>query len=101
LRHCARRGFADGIGFVFSANDPYCGIDLDNIWQSDADEGAEWAQGILEQFADTYGEGSPSGRGYKTWCRRRRRVAESGRLERARLRFMTMADSSRPATRTA
>jgi primase-polymerase (primpol)-like protein len=61
--------FAAGVGFVFTGGDPYCGIDLDDVWKSDADEGAKWAQGILERFDDTYGEGSPSDRGYKIWCR--------------------------------
>ena len=58
-----------GIGFVFSADDPYCGIDLDGIWRSDADEGAPWAMRILERFSDTYSEGSPSDTGIKIWCR--------------------------------
>jgi hypothetical protein len=61
-------GFAAGIGFVFTAEDPFCGIDLDNIWPSDAAECAPWARGILERFADTYGEASPSDTGYKIWC---------------------------------
>jgi primase-polymerase (primpol)-like protein len=65
----ARPGFCDGIGFVFTAEDPFCGIDLDNVWQSDADEGAAWAIEILERFADTYSEESPSGHGVKIWCR--------------------------------
>jgi primase-polymerase (primpol)-like protein len=65
----ARPGFADGIGFVFTADDPYCGIDIDDVWQSDADEGAPWALKILERFADTYSEMSPSGQGVKLWCR--------------------------------
>jgi hypothetical protein len=69
LKFAARPGFADGIGFVFTDADPYCGIDLDNVWQSDADEGAPWATGILERFADTYSEASPSDCGIKTWCR--------------------------------
>jgi primase-polymerase (primpol)-like protein len=38
-----RPTFAEGLGFVFAPDDPYCGIDLDDIWQSDADEGAPWA----------------------------------------------------------
>ena len=58
-----------GIGFVFTPEDPYCGIDLDNIWQSDADEGAEWAQDILDWTKDTYGEVSPSETGYKIWLK--------------------------------
>jgi primase-polymerase (primpol)-like protein len=68
-----RPDFADGIGFVFTQEDPYTGIDLDDIWQSDADEGAPWAQGLLDRFADTYGEASPSDCGYKIWCRAKSR----------------------------
>jgi putative DNA primase/helicase len=70
IKMAARPGFCDGIGFVF-ADDPYTGIDLDHVWQSDADEGAAWAQGMLERFADTYMEESPSGSGIKLWSRAR------------------------------
>ena len=67
---CMRKpDWATGIGFVFSEADPYCGIDLDNIWSSDANEGAEWAQDILEALKDTYGEASPSDTGYKIWVK--------------------------------
>jgi putative DNA primase/helicase len=61
--------FADGIGFVFTKEDPFCGIDLDNIWISDATETPIWAQQIRERFHDTYTEESPSGKGLKIWCR--------------------------------
>jgi primase-polymerase (primpol)-like protein len=64
-----QRVLCDGVGFVFSADDPYTGLDLDNVWQSDADEGPRWASEILDRFADTYMEESPSGRGIKIWCR--------------------------------
>jgi hypothetical protein len=60
--------FCAGIGFVFSENDPYCGIDLDNIWPSDAAETADWATGVVEIFGDTYSEASPSDTGYKIIC---------------------------------
>jgi primase-polymerase (primpol)-like protein len=69
LKAAGRPGFCDGIGFVFNADDPYTGIDLDTVWQGDADEGAPWAQGILKQFSNTYGEASPSDAGYKIWCK--------------------------------
>ena len=69
LEMAARPRFADGIGFVFTSDDPFCGIDLDHVWQSDADEGAAWARGVLGRFADTYLEGSPSDCGIKIWCR--------------------------------
>jgi len=86
VKMAARPGFADGIGFVFTAEDPYCGIDLDNVWQSDADEGAPWALGILARFADTYTEASPSDAGLKIWCRAKalrcgKREIESGAVE--------------------
>jgi primase-polymerase (primpol)-like protein len=71
LAAAARPGFCDGVGFVFAKTDPYTGVDLDDVWQSDADEGAPWAAGILERFRDTYSEASPSNRGVKVWCRAR------------------------------
>jgi Primase C terminal 1 (PriCT-1) len=69
LKAAARPGFADGVGFVFSAEDSYCGIDLDKLWLSDADQGAGWGTRILQRFSDTYGEASPSDTGYKIWCK--------------------------------
>jgi primase-polymerase (primpol)-like protein len=62
---------SDGIGFVLSADDDFTGIDLDDVWQSDSDEGAPWGIEILERFADSYLEESPSGHGVKIWCRAR------------------------------
>jgi hypothetical protein len=61
--------FANGLGFVFAPDDPFCGIDLDNCYPSDAAECAPWAKEILDRFADTYTEESPSGTGVKIWCR--------------------------------
>jgi primase-polymerase (primpol)-like protein len=86
LQAAARTRFCDGVGFVFTEGDPYCGIDLDNIWQSDADEGATWAAGILKRFENTYSEVSPSGKGVKLWCkatvtRCRRWPFEAGAIE--------------------
>lgn len=57
---CARAGVGyDGIGFVFTENDPFCGVDLD------VKEGS--APSDLQQFTFTklssYTEFSPSGRG--------------------------------------
>jgi hypothetical protein len=58
----ARAGQYDGIGFVFSPDDPYCGIDLDDC----LDEQGRfiWGRDIVEAFP-TYAEVSPSGRGVK------------------------------------
>lgn len=54
-----------GIGFVFSATDPFFGIDLDQCL--DAGKLKPWAQPIMERFFDSYAEISPSGRGIKIW----------------------------------
>jgi hypothetical protein len=68
-RAAQRPGFANGVGFVFTAEDPYCGIDLDDCYPSDAAECALWGEGILQRFSDSYLEESPSGTGVKIWCR--------------------------------
>jgi hypothetical protein len=60
-------GRFDGIGFVFTPEDPYAGIDLDNCLAEDGSV-MDWAQPLLARFADTYAEVSPSGRGIKIFC---------------------------------
>ena len=57
---CVATGY-DGIGFVFSKDDPYCGIDLDKIMKQP--EKVQLAhKNIFEKF-DSYSEWSPSGEG--------------------------------------
>lgn len=53
----------DGIGFVFSPDDPYVGVDLDYCLD-DLGGSVEWAKPFLDRLF-TYGEVSPSGRGIK------------------------------------
>lgn len=65
--HRSPRRYA-GLGFVFSKEDPFAGIDLDDCLDERADV-QSWARGIVERFADTYTEVSPSGRGLKIWAR--------------------------------
>lgn len=55
-------GYA-GIGFVFAADDPYCGIDLDGCID-DAGSVVPAAREIIDAL-DSYTETSPSGRGVK------------------------------------
>jgi putative DNA primase/helicase len=58
------RGRHDGIGFVFSSEDPYAGIDLDGCRDPETGEIEPWAQEILDRVADVaYVEISPSGTG--------------------------------------
>jgi hypothetical protein len=56
-----------GIGFEFSRNDPFCGVDLDKCRDKDSGQVAEWARTIIKRM-DTYTEVSPSGTGVKMWC---------------------------------
>lgn len=58
-------GFA-GVGYVFSKDDPYCGIDLDGC-ALDKKNVQPWAIDILSRL-DTYAEWSPSGCGIKLIC---------------------------------
>ncbi len=56
-----REGGYDGLGFVFTPQDPYCGVDLDAAI-SEAGELEPWAAKLVARFA-SYTELSPSGRG--------------------------------------
>jgi hypothetical protein len=76
----------DGIGFAFAADDPFIGGDLDNCID---ETGAlkPWARPIVERFADTYIEQSPSAKGLKIFAKgelpgkgKAQRV-EDGRIE--------------------
>jgi putative DNA primase/helicase len=52
----------DGIGFVFTEDDPYTGIDLDKCRDPETGEVATWARKIVAAL-DSYTEVSPSGTG--------------------------------------
>jgi primase-polymerase (primpol)-like protein len=58
-----------GIGFVFYADDPFVGIDLDDCLEGTTGHPKPWVQNLLARFNDTYIEISPSGLGLKIWCR--------------------------------
>lgn len=56
-----KRGGYDGIGYVFSADDPFCGIDLDGC-RHPIDGVDDWAREIIDRLG-SYAEVSPSGSG--------------------------------------
>lgn len=60
--------FWNGVGFVFSPDDPYFGVDVDNCLLPDGDV-KSWAQPVLARFSDSYAEISPSRKGIKIWAR--------------------------------
>lgn len=63
-------GKVDGVGFVFSENDSYCGLDFDNCRDLASDECEAEAWNWIKEI-DSYTEISPSGKGYKTFLRGR------------------------------
>jgi hypothetical protein len=63
LERCRSDGL-DGIGFEFSADDPYCGVDLDDCRGRDTGAVTAWGQDLVGRL-DSYGEASPSGTGAK------------------------------------
>ncbi|WP_115864240.1 phage NrS-1 polymerase family protein [Halorussus litoreus] len=56
-------GSADGIGFVFTDDDPIVGVDLDDCRDPETGDADDATQDIIERL-DSYTEVSPSGTGY-------------------------------------
>lgn len=59
-----KAGGYSGLGFMFSADDPFCGIDLDGCRDPETGVVADWAREIIKTF-DSYTEVSPSRTGVK------------------------------------
>ena len=55
-------GYGDGIGFVFTKDDPFCGVDLDKCRNPKTGAIDLWAQEIIHTL-NSYTEISPSGTG--------------------------------------
>lgn len=58
----------EGPGFVFTADDPYVGIDLDGCRNPETGAYAEWAREIIRKL-DSYSEVSPSETGVKIFIK--------------------------------
>lgn len=63
-----KSGLYAGIGFVFSVDDPYCGVDLDDVIDLRTGVIDEDAQNIINKL-DSYAEYSPSGTGVHIICK--------------------------------
>ena len=59
----------DGVGFVFSDQDPFVGIDLDDCIDTSNGSFSDLAKNVLERFPFSYAEISPSGTGIKLWVK--------------------------------
>jgi len=68
MQACERNKSLAGVGFVFSADDPYCGVDLDDSIDEATRELKPWAQQIVDRL-DSYTEISPSGLGLKVFIK--------------------------------
>ena len=68
LEACSHDNSLSGVGFVFTADDPYCGVDLDDCRDPDSGQLKDWAREIVEQLA-SYSEVSPSGTGVKVFVK--------------------------------
>lgn len=62
-----RQNNIDGIGWVFSDDDPFTGIDVDKCISNE--QYSELARSVLNRFPGSYAEISPSGTGLKLWLR--------------------------------
>jgi primase-polymerase (primpol)-like protein len=100
-REARRDANYDGVGFVFAADDPFCGVDLDGCVDPETGEIESWAAEVLAKL-DSYAEISPSGTGLHVIVRAtlpegRRR---NGRVEMYdRGRFFTVTGNHLPGTR--
>jgi len=86
------RRHACGVGYVFAADDPFVGVDLDDCFDPESGELADWAMFIVWHLA-SYTEVSPSGTGVHLWMRGtlpsgRRRAGHIELYD--RLRFFTV-----------
>ena len=88
----AERHGLPGVEFVFTEDDPYCGVDLDHCRDPETEEIAGWAREIIREL-DSYTEVSPSGTGVKVFLRGSvPRSINTGRIE--------IYDSKQPFTVT-
>lgn len=87
----------DGIGFVVTAEDPWCGVDIDHCIDKETGAIHPVAIEIVEQL-NSYTEITPSGEGLRVWVRAH--IPDLGRRKRWRGVEVEMYDSGRYFTIT-
>ncbi|WEL24755.1 phage NrS-1 polymerase family protein [Haloferax volcanii] len=65
---CAREGRVDGVGFAFTDDDPFVGIELENCRDVETGATDEWARALVDRL-DSYTEVTPSGTGFRVIVR--------------------------------
>jgi len=86
-------GFS-GVGFVFTKDDPYVGIDLDNCRDPGTGEITDWGLDIIGSF-QSYTEVSPSMCGVKIWAKGELPINESGKRKKWKSGAVEMYQHSR------
>jgi hypothetical protein len=85
-RYQSQTGRLDGIGYQFSSEDPFCGVDVDDCRDRDTGAVAEWGGQIIARLG-SYSEISPSQTGVKVLVRahkpgdRCRKEYKTGKVE--------------------
>jgi primase-polymerase (primpol)-like protein len=99
-----RRRKLDGVGFVFTDDDPYSGIDLDECRDPGSGELQPWAEEIVCEVC-SYTEVSPSGTGVKIVVRGKLppgSKTRKGRIEvYSRAHYFTLTGNRLPGSPTA
>lgn len=62
------KGGYDGIGYVFTEDDPFVGVDLDHVYDNTNGNIVDWAQEIIDSL-DSYTEISPGGDGFHIFAK--------------------------------
>src|SRR5262249_51641451 len=65
---CYRQRRLDGIGYMFAADDPFCGVDFDDCRDPETGALDEWAAYCIQEL-DSYAEVSPTRTGVKAFVR--------------------------------
>ncbi|MCZ6887913.1 MAG: PriCT-2 domain-containing protein, partial [Gammaproteobacteria bacterium] len=93
IKMTERKGWS-GVGFEFSVDDPFAGIDLDGCRDPETGVISKWAQKIIGKL-NSYSEVSPSMTGVKIWVRGGSPCENSGKQD-EHLTYDAVTDKKSP-----